>query len=259
MLQRRSICLFGLGLLNARAWQAPAATADAAPRFEVVSIKPADASVRPGRFGASIDTGPARLSSRGASLKDLIQAAYGIEAYQVSGGPGWVDSARFIVDAKPASPATREQLLQMLRPLLADRFKLAFHRETKEFAVYALVVAKGGPKLHRLAAGTESEPGKLNRLGRNVDLAWFARYLTRFGSDRAVIDRTGLTGNFNLDVDMEKITAAAAEAANGAPGIEHMFEATANILESQLGLKLQPTKAPIEVLIVDRAERPSAN
>jgi len=229
------------------------------PRFEVASIKPANPAARPGRMGGAINTRPGMLTSRAASLKDLIEAAWGIEGYQVTGGPGWLDSERFAVDAKAPSPANREQLMLMLRALLADRFKLAFHRQSREMAVYALVVAKNGPKFHRLETGITGYPAELNRLGRNVDMAWFARYLTRFGSDRPVIDRTGLPGNWDLNLDMEKIAAAAAENAGGTPGIQHMFEATANILESQLGLKLTPTKATVEMFAIDRVERPSPN
>jgi bla regulator protein blaR1 len=247
-----------LGMIDAPAMRAQSPPSSTL-RFEVASIKPADPSARPGRMGASITTSPGQVVTRAASLKDLIEAAYAIEGYQVSGGPGWLDSARFDVQAKPANAAGREQLLLMLRPLLADRFKLAFHRETRELAVYALVVAKNGPKFHRLTPGAESAPGKVNRLGRNIDLPWFARYLTRFGSDRPVIDKTGLTGSFDLDLDMEKISLAAADAAGGSPTIGNMFEATANAIEGRLGLKLMPTKAPSEVLAIDRAKRPSAN
>jgi uncharacterized protein (TIGR03435 family) len=249
----------GIGILEATAilGQTPAPR----PQFEVASIKPADPGYRPGRLGASIQTSKGLLVTPGATLKEMIAAAYALESYQVSGGAAWADSARFAVEAKPTNGATREQLLPMLQPLLADRFKLAFHRETRQLAVYALVVARNGPKLHRLKPGTESEPGKLNRLGRNVDMAWFARYLTHFGADKPVIDKTGLAGNFDLDLDMEKILAEAASggAEGTPPGINSIFEATVNALDDRLGLKLAPTKAPVEVLVIDRAERPSAN
>lgn len=234
---------------------AVAALAADAARFEVASIRPADPQIRPGRLGSQIQTSPSLLAARASTLKELIAAAYAVEIYQVAGGPAWADAARFAVDAKPASPARREQLLLMLRPLLAERFQLAFHRETRELSVYALTVARNGPKFHRMAPGHEAEPGKLNHLGRNVDLAWFARYLTHFGADRPVIDRTGLTGNFDLDLDMEKIFAGAGES----PEIGRVFEATADALEDQLGLRLVPTKAAVELLAIDHAARPSAN
>lgn len=224
----------------------------AAQQFEIASVKPAGATENPGRMGGRINTSPGLLTTRNASLKDLIAAAYGLESYQVSGGPGWIDSARFVVEAKPAAAANREQLLFMLRSLLADRFKLAFHSEKKEVPVYGLVIGKNGPKLK---PASDSARGTLNRLGRNVDLPWLARYLSHYGSDRPVIDKTGLTGNFDLGLDMEKISAAAGEQ----PSIGNMFQATVEAMQEQLGLKLTPMKVPIEVLVVDHAERPGAN
>jgi uncharacterized protein (TIGR03435 family) len=230
----------------------------AQPQFEVGSIKPADPSVpRPGRMGAHIDTTPGLLSVRSATLKELVEGAYALENYQVTAGPGWIDSVRFEVQAKAAGAATREQLLLMLRPLLADRFKLAFHRETKELPVYTLVVAKSGPKFKRFQAGADSAPLGVDRLGRNVDMAWFAKYLTRFGSDMPVIDKTGLQGNYDLDLDMRKIMAAAG-ADSGAPSIGSIFQATAEAIEG-IGLKLVRTKVPLEALVIDHADRPSGN
>ena len=152
----------------------------------------------------------------------------------MTGGSGWIDSTRFDVQAKPASAATREQLLLMLRPLLADRFKLAFHRETKELPVYALVVAKGGPKFQKPKPWPESAPRPVNHLGYNVDMAWLAKYLTRFGSDMPVIDKTGLAGNYDLDLDMEKISAGAGADAGGTPpSIGSVFQATVDAIEDR--------------------------
>jgi len=232
-----------------------------APQFEVASIKLANTSApRPGRMGAHIDTSPGQLSARNATLKELVEGAYALENYQVTEGPGWIDSARFDVQAKPAGASTREQLLSMLRPLLADRFKLAFHRETKELPVYALVVAKGGPKFQKPKPWPESAPRPVNHLGYNVDMAWLAKYLTRFGSDMPVIDKTGLAGNYDLDLDMEKISAGAAADTGGTPpSIGSVFQATVNAIEDQLGLKLVRTKAAVEVFVIDHAERPSQN
>jgi uncharacterized protein (TIGR03435 family) len=147
----------------------------------------------------------------------------------------------------------------MLRALLADRFKLTFHREKKELNVYDLVVAKGGPKFHPLKAGADSLPGPTNHL-RLKDLPSLATYLTRLSSGEPVLDKTGLTGEFDLDLDMAKVFEEAAQGATGpASIIEHMFEATANALQDQLGLKLVPAKAPVEIFVIDHAEKASAN
>lgn len=194
-------------------------------------------------------------SARGATLSDLIEAAYALENYQISGGPGWAHSARFDVQGKPPGAASHEQMLLMLRPLLEDRFKLAFHGETKELAVYAMVAARGGPRFKR--AQPRAGPAPLNRLGRNVDMAWLAKYLTRFGSDMPVLDRTGLAGNYDLDLDMQKIMVGAGGDSE-TPSTASVFHATVDALEA-LGIKLEPAKASVEVLVLDRAERPSAN
>src|SRR5215469_158862 len=122
--------------------------------FDAASIKLANAP-EPGRaakamgMAGRIETSPGRLSVRTATLQDLIEAAYDVADYQVSGGPAWVKSERFAMEAKSANPASREQLLLMVRPLLVERFQLSFHRETRQFAVYALELAKNGPKFQK--------------------------------------------------------------------------------------------------------------
>ena len=235
----------------------------AAPRFEVASIKAANPSApRGGRLAAPpLGTKPGLLAARNASLKQLIRGAYTLENYQVSGGPGWIDSAGFDVEAKSTDGANRDRLLLMLRALLADRFKLRFHRETKEFTVLALVVAKGGPKFHELKAGADSVPNKTDHM-RLKDLPSLATYLTRLSSDEPVFDRTGLTGQFDIDLDIGKIVQEATQgeqAAEPAAMRERMFEATVNAIQDELGLKLVPTKAPVELFVIDHAEKASAN
>lgn len=242
--------------------QAPASQ----PRFEVASIKAADpAALRPGRLGSvQVVTSAGRLTARNAKLTELIKGAYALEDYQVSGGPAWIYSARFDVEAKSSERASRDQLLLMLRALLAGRFKLASHRETKELAVYALVAAKNGPKFRALNAdeascwpGCAASPGKINHL-RLRDLPSLATYLERLGSDRPVIDKTGLTGYFALDLDMAKIMEEAAQS-GGPPTNGSIFDATVSAMQDELGLKLTPTKAPIEILVIDHAQKPSEN
>ena len=238
-------------LLIAAAFASIASSAE----FEVVSIKPADpSSPGPGRMGAYIDTKPTLLSVPNATLKELMEGAYGVEQYQISEGPRWIGSSRFEVRAKSAAPANREELLAALRPVLAARFQLTFHRQTRQVAVYALELAKGGPKFRKSPPGPPRPA--MNRLGHNVDMAWFAKYLTRFGSEMPVIDRTGLAGNYDLDLDMEKIMTAA-KGDDGPPDNNAIFRATVEAIESQLGLKLTPAKAPLEILVIDHAEPPS--
>jgi uncharacterized protein (TIGR03435 family) len=197
-------------------------------------------------------------------VTELIKGAYALEDYQVSGGPGWIDSAKFDVEAKSSDSANRDRLLPMLRTLLAERFKLTTHRETKELAIYALVAAKNGPKFHALKAdeapcwqGCAGAPVKTDRW-RQKDLPSLATFLTRLGSDKPVIDKTGLTGYFSLELDMSKIMEAA-QTGGGPPTNEGMFEAAVNAIQDELGLKLAPTKAPVEILVIDHVEKPSEN
>src|ERR1035441_258100 len=176
------------------------------PRFEVASIKAANPSApRGGRLAAPpINTKPGLLTARNATLKQIIRGAYTLENYQIWGGPGWVDSAGFDVDGKSTDSAGRDQLLLMLRALLADRFQLPFHPEKKELAGYDLVVGKGGPKFHELKPGGDSGPGKRDHM-RLKDPASLATYLTRLSSDQPVIDKTGLTGQFDIGMAVSKI------------------------------------------------------
>jgi uncharacterized protein (TIGR03435 family) len=241
-----------------------------AARFEVASIRPSSPSApHPGRLGTvQVVTTPGRLTARNASLKELIEGAYTVEDYQISGGPKWIASPGFDVEAKADGPADRRELLLMLQGLLGDRFKLAVHRETREILVFALVAGKKGPNFRRLTPNEAScwplcpGSGKINHV-RYRDLPSLAAYLTHLGSwpgwsGRPVIDRTGLNGDFDIDLDMSKIMAAATEE-SAPPTNASIYDATVTFIEDNLGLKLQPQKAPIAILVVDRAEKPSGN
>jgi uncharacterized protein (TIGR03435 family) len=235
----------------------------ASPRFEVASIKAANPSApRGGRLAAPpIDTKPGLLTARSATLKQLIRGAYALENYQIWGGPGWVDSAGFDLDAKSTDGAGRDQLMLMLQALLADRFKLQFHHEKKELAGFDLVVEKGGPKFHALRPGGYSVPSKTDHM-RLKNLASLATYLTRLSSDWPVIDKTGLTGQFDIDLDISKIQQEATQGEQTADPIatrERMFEATASAIQGELGLKLVPAKVAVEIFVIDHAEKASAN
>jgi uncharacterized protein (TIGR03435 family) len=228
--------------------------------FDVASVKPANPAAQPGRAAAAlrptINTGPGGLSSRSATVKDLIAAAYGLETYQVLGGPSWLESERFEVSAKSEKSASREQLLLMLRPLLKKRCDLKFHSETKEMSVYALTTTRN-INLQKPKSDEQAKPA-LNHLVQSWDMSTLARFLTRFGADMPVVDRTGLPGDFRLDLDMDSITRMA-QINNEGPTNESMFDATVQMIERQAGIKLVRTKAPIEVLFIDHVDRPSPN
>jgi uncharacterized protein (TIGR03435 family) len=234
-----------------------------APAFAVASIKRADAfAERPGRLGSvNVVMTPGRLIARNASLKDLIRDAYSLDDYQVFGGPMWISSERFDVDARGVGP--REQLLFMLQTLLKERFKLAVHHESKELAIYALVVDKGGPKFRPLDATEQEcypmcrEPAPLNRL-RQRDVPSLARYLTRLGAEKPIVDRTGLTGSFKIELDVQTIMNAALER-GGPPSNENIYRATVDAVQDELGLKLRSVRSPVDVLVIDHVERPTPN
>jgi uncharacterized protein (TIGR03435 family) len=254
--------LTGLGILavTVMAGVFAALAQTTAPQFDVASIKLANPST-PGhgrltRMEALLVTSPGMLSAHGVTLKELIEGAYSLDHYQVTGGPEWLESLRFELEGKATGGAGRQQLLLMLRPLLAERFKLTFHRDTKELPVYALVLSKGAKlKTYQSAEGA---PIGRNRLGRNTTIADFAKYLTRLGGELPVIDKTGLTGNFDLDLDMQRIIDAAGADSGNATNAG-IFQATVDGLEEQTGLRMVRTKAPVEMLLVDHAERPSQN
>jgi Protein of unknown function (DUF3738) len=209
--------------------QSPQASDQKAPAFEVASIKPGNPSVPPpGRLASvNVVTTPGRLIARNESLKELIRDAYSLDDYQ-----------------------------------LTERFRLAAHRDSKELAIYALMVDRNGPKFHALEAAEqacypscEDHPSPLNRL-RQSDVPSLARYLTRLGADRPVIDKTGLTGTFRIELDMQKIMAAALEG-GGPPSNEHIYRASIDAVQDELGLKLIPMKSPIDVLVIDHVENPT--
>lgn len=237
--------------------------AQRSPAFEVASIKLADAfAARPGRLGSvNVTMTPGRLIAPNASLKDLVRNAYSLDDYQVFGGPTWISAARFTIEAKAAGNAGRDQLLLMLQTLLAERFKLAAHHESRVLAIHALVLDQNGPKFRPLDAAEQEcypmcrEPAPVNRL-RQRDLPSLARYLTRLGADKPVIDRTGLTGAFKIELDMQQIMAAAIEG-DGPPTNENIYRATVDAVQDELGLTLASTRSPVDVLVIDHVERPA--
>jgi bla regulator protein blaR1 len=249
-----------VGLVSVPASRAQAQAA-APPAFDVASVKRS----QPGGTRTGVGTDPGRLTIRNASLKFCIEWAYGVKDYQVS-GPDWLDSDRFDIVAKAGVLALEDRLRLMLRALLADRFKLALHRETKELPVYALTVVKDGVKIHEVSAGmSKSRGGRGHLSGQKVSMLEFADLLTRGAPrdiDRPVIDRTGLKGVFDITLDWMPASAGPlGEAAEGRGAIEavpgpDIFRA----LQQQLGLKLESQKGPVEILVIDHAEKvPTAN
>ena len=239
--------------------------------FEVATIKPADPDFR-GRYIRMQSTN--RFQARNHSLKTLIQAAWNLTPRAVSGGPAWVESDKYeIVAQSPGNvrPSLDEQMA-MLRKLLADRFKLTFHREDKEFPVYALIVAKGGPRLAESKFDPDASPegppplvfvlspDGANMPARFATMGEFASVMQRAVLDRPVLDRTGLSGRYDFDLtfapdDIQFEGAFAKTPVATDTGKHDLFAA----IQDQLGLKLESTKGPIATLVIDHAEKPTDN
>ena len=239
--------------------------APASPAFEVATVEPSNPmAARSGKSGITVD--PGRMSARRVSLKELVFEAYNVPYYQISGGPAWLDSEEYDIDAKAETPATRDQMRLMLRTLLAGRFKLAIHRESKEMRVYALTVAKNGPLIHEAKEGDSASANQFSMGVRHFhcELSQFAGILSvqlsiplledpstpsrSNGPLIPVVDKTGLKGTYDFDVEVKPEPDG------------DSITAWQRALQQQLGLKLEAQKAPVEMIVIDHMEKlPAGN
>ncbi len=250
--------------------QTPAAS-PAVPRpkfdtFEVATIKPMDPDAKSGRYITM--QGNNRFVEKAYTLKLLIAAAYDLNPRTISGGPSWIESDHYdIVAVTPGDVRpTHDEQMSMLRTLLADRFKLTFHREPKEFSIYQLEISKSGSKLKETVGPNDPPtvgpgvvyPQRIVLPARNATLAEFASLLQRAILDRPVVDKTGLSGRYDFDLEW-----APDESQFGGDGPTSSADAPSSPLfsaiQQQLGLRLVATRGPVDALVVDKAERPSAN
>jgi len=267
--------------------QSPAAGASKAAAFEVASVKPNNSG--DGRVAIMAQPG-GRISMTNVTLRLMIRNAYRVQDSQIAGGPDWLNTARFDVTAKADGNPPADETQLMMRALLAERFKLATHNESRELPVYALVPARTdarpGPQLKKSeadcgagrgsappAAAVPLAPGQVPSCGvvvgfgsiraRGTTLAALSSTLAG-SAGRVVVDRTGFTDRFDIDLTWtpdqipQAQTGAGAQplVVNGAtvdPNGPSLFTA----LQEQLGLKLESTKGPVDVLVIDRAEKPS--
>jgi uncharacterized protein (TIGR03435 family) len=179
---------------------------------------------------------------------------------QLTGGPGWIETARFDVEAKAPDKADRPTVHRMLQSLLAERFNLVVHHETKDIPVYFLVIAKGGPKLRDLKLANDRTPAPDTRLvgSRGAFIGFTLSLSHTLG--RMVIDKTGITGSYDMRLELRTedyplITAGNAQM----PVSTTAGAAILAAIEPQLGLKLESGKAPVDILVIDSLQRPSAN
>jgi uncharacterized protein (TIGR03435 family) len=252
--------------------------------FEVASVKPAVNVPFGGRFpisgpmaetigfeGGPGSKTPGRIHYSGVSLKMILVRAYGMRPYQIS-GPGWMETERYDIDAKYPAETKPEDFRLMLQKLLADRFHLVLHRETREMSRYRLVVAKGGPKLspaqklpeykddeERKAAMEKQSKANLEAMMRrprtgpsrrlsqaSATMAKLAESLSGY-VDRPVTDNTGLEGSYSFWLEWSPDESAAA--------VENSLPSIFAAVQEQLGLKLESEKGPVEFLVIERAER----
>jgi uncharacterized protein (TIGR03435 family) len=223
------------------------------PAFEVASIKPN----RTDQANSSIRRGAGQTTMSGVSLRKVTLVAYGIpddREYALS-GPDWMGTDRYDILAKYPAGTTQEQFRAMLQNLLAERFHLALHNETRQLPAYALVVAKSGPRLKPaagFAGGTNGRPGFLD--AKSTTIRKLADLLARM-TGQPVADETGLAGayDFQLEWSPDETIKLAPDAppVTTNPNGPSLFSA----LQEQLGLKLEARKGPVEVLVVDRIER----
>jgi uncharacterized protein (TIGR03435 family) len=238
----------------------------ASPTFEVSTIKPAspDAPGMSFRF-----VGARRFTANNHTLKECIGYAYNLTPALIPGGPPWIEVDRYdIVGETPGeTKPSLAQILLMFQALLADRFKLQFHREPKEMTVYNLVVGKNGAKIKESTAGPDAAPGLLIQgsprgallPARNATMAAFASLLQRVVLDRPVIDKTGLSGKYDFDLEwsLEGTRQGRGAAIPAAPDVDSALNIFSSI--QQLGLRLESAKGLVEVLVIDRVEKPDAN
>ncbi len=243
---------------HAHPLQAPQTPEAQAPAYDVGSIKPNNS----GSGSSGIHSTNDHYTATNISLRRLLEDAYGVKQDLISGVPKALDDSRFDVTAKIVDPdpkvlshLTREQDQALLRPFLFDRFHLKLHTETRQLPVYELVVEKGGPKFKEAAKAGNDSPG--THVQNNRELTAYDIPMTSLANTlynqvhRTVIDKTGLTGKYDLTLKWSPEDSPDPANETSPP----VFTA----LKDQLGLKLQPAKGPVETLVVDHAEMPSAD
>jgi uncharacterized protein (TIGR03435 family) len=213
--------------------------------FEVASIRRVDPPAPP--HGVSLKITPGRLLIEAATLRQILGLAYGIQRVRVLGGPSWVDSEQYTITAKAESAdVTQQQVRTMLQALMADRFNVSVRRESRELSMYRLVKIKEAPALTIAKDGENAqltlEKGALTFA--NSPLAGLVNYLANT-LDTRVQDETGLSASYDFRL----------QTISGEGEVVSPFTA----VQEQLGLKLEPTKGRLEVLIIDHAERPTSN
>ena len=252
-------------LIAAAAWAQPQTPAAARIEFEVASVKQFDESLRPGQpdlsfvglSGKPFKIAGTRVSVKG-TLRSLIADAYNVKDYQISATPPWASTLIFTIAAEAPGTAVpaQDQVRPMLQSLLAERCQLQLHRETRELPVYHLVQRKKSSLLKPADPGETfswnvgpGPDGLMRSKATRESIGDFVQ-LVGVSADRAVIDKTGLTGDIDYDIQIYQKGVRSQDDAN---------RAILDAVQDQLGLKLEPARDPIEMLVVERLEKPSDN
>jgi uncharacterized protein (TIGR03435 family) len=218
------------------------------PAFDAASIKPN----KTGSNSSSSNSHSGVLTATNVSLKQMIMQAYRLPNYRVT-GPDWLTEEKFDVSARPPAGTKEADLPAMMQSMLLERFKLAVHRDTKVFPVYGLIPAKGGPKFQAVAdeGGHNTNSSRGTFKGERCSMPALAEYLAR-QMDRPVLDMTELKGVFNLTINF---TPEDVNNRDEGKADRDAYPPLLTALQEQLGLRLDPRKAPIEILVVDHVER----
>jgi len=287
-MKRAGLCFLLSVVMDATTW---AQTSERLPSFEVASVKQNTS----GESRTSMRTQPGgRFVVTNARLKGLIATAFGMADPQslidarILGGPEWIGSERYDINAKaniefrPSPDGPPRELLLMIRSLLEERFKLKAHRETRELPIYELVVARAdrrlGPEMRQpavdcdaaIAAGIPpprqpGEPppcglmaGPARTIAGGATMAQLAANLS-VRLERLVVDKTGLTGRFAFTLAFTPDRMPTEAPPPGIPPIDPNGPSLVTALQEQLGLKLEPARGPVDVLVIDRVEHPAAD
>jgi uncharacterized protein (TIGR03435 family) len=243
----------------------PPMAKEANPTFEVATVKPA----RPDEQCKYFSVRGRQFTTCNTNLTDLLMFAYGVQSKQLINLPPWADTDKYDLAGQPDIPGAPndKQIKSMVAKLLAERFKLTFHHDKKELSVYAITVAKGGPKLTANTNNPDGLPGNFfgglgDMVNVNSTIGNFAGTMQAAVLDRPVVDQTGITGRYDFTLKwtpdesqfivLGGYKAPATEKADAPP---NLFTA----IQEQLGLKLDAVKAPVDVLVIDHVEKPSDN
>jgi uncharacterized protein (TIGR03435 family) len=239
--------------------------ADADPEFDACSIKPS----APGTQGRGLTVQGREIVTMNTPVSFLIAFVYGVHTKQIVGAPAWTDSENYNINGKPAQDGipNQKQLKIMIQKLLADRFQLKFHREKRDLSAYVIQVGKGGPKMTVSALDPKGLPGLGFRgLGAlnaaNSTMADLAMLLQTAVLDGPVVDQSGLDGHYDFALNWTPDETQFAGMGIKVPPPSDKPDAPpplSTAMLEQLGLKLATTKVPVEVLVIDHVEKPSAN